>query len=213
LPAHPPYSEGSASAFYKEAAEVHQTSKTLTSEQEEIARFWSDDPMLSSTPPGHWISIYLDVAAKEKLSAAKMAEGLARLGVAVADAFIGCWHSKYDYDLLRPVTFIRKHIDSKWEPLLITPPFPEYPSGHSVQSGAAVQVLESLFGTAYAFDDDTHAADGMAVRHFTSFDAAAEEAALSRLYGGIHFRAAIVDGLVQGRCIGNYAVNLVTAQP
>jgi hypothetical protein len=105
-------------------------------------------------------------------------------------------------NLLRPVTYIRATIDPGWTPLLTTPPFPEYPSGHSVQSGAAAEVLTDLFGDGYAFVDDTHAARGLAPRSFGSFREAAEEAAISRLYGGIHFRAAIDDGLEQGRCIG-----------
>jgi hypothetical protein len=209
----PPYSEDKSSDFFKQAEEVYDTRKSLTAEQEAIARFWSDDPMLSSTPPGHWVAIYLKLAQQENLSGAKMAEGFARLGIAVADAFIGCWHSKFEYDLVRPVTYIRKLIDPKWEPLLITPPFPEYPSGHSVQSGAAVEVLESIFGKAHAFDDDSHVEDGIAARHFASFEDAAQEAALSRLYGGIHYRAAIADGLVQGRCIGGFAVQLKMKKP
>ena len=168
--------------------------------------------MLSVTPPGHWISIVLQISDREHLPAAKTAEALARLGVATADAFIGCWHAKYQYNLLRPVTYIRKIMDQKFDPLLITPPFPEYPSGHSVQSGAAEQVLEKMFGENYAFDDATYVDDGIAPRKFGSFKAAANEAAMSRLYGGIHFRAAIFDGLEQGRCIGSFAAALQMGQ-
>ena len=95
-------------------------------------------------------------------------------------------------------------------PLLITPPFPEYPSGHSTQSGAAAAVLASIFGEAYAFTDRTHERDGMGVRNFASFTAAAEEAGISRLYGGIHFRAAIEQGLAQGSCIAQHTIALRT---
>ena len=137
LPPPPAYSEDPSSAFYKEAYEVYEVRKTLTDEQKIIARFWSDDPMLSPTPPGHWVSILLDVLEEEKADADRSAEALARLGVTLADAFIACWNAKFEYDLLRPVTYIRRVIDPKWETLLITPPFPEYPSGHSTQSGAA----------------------------------------------------------------------------
>jgi hypothetical protein len=213
LPSPPHYSEDKASEFYRQALEVKDVRASLTDDQIAIARFWSDDPMLSVTPPGHWISILLQISERDHLPASKTAEGLALLGVATADAFIGCWHSKYEYNLLRPVTYIRKLIDPKWEPLLITPPFPEYPSGHSVQSGAAAQVMEKLFGNNTAYEDATYVADGIPARNYPNFKAAAEEAAKSRLYGGIHFRAAIVDGLAQGRCIGNYAANLVTVQP
>ena len=130
---------------------------------------------------------------------------MARLGIAVADAFIGCWDDKYKYDLVRPVTYIKRVIDKTWEPLLITPPFPEYPSGHSTQSGAADVVLTKFFGDNFAFEDRTHVREKFAPRKFASFRAAAEDAGISRLYGGIHFRAAIERGLEQGRCIGAYA--------
>ncbi len=99
---------------------------------------------------------------KENADLAKSAEVYARVGIAVADGFIGNWQTKYQYDLLRPVTYIQKFIDPKWQPLLITPPFPEYPSGHSTQSGAAEIVLSQTFGDAYAFTDATHEADGLA---------------------------------------------------
>ncbi|MGL4281675.1 MAG: vanadium-dependent haloperoxidase, partial [Albidovulum sp.] len=206
----PDYSEDPASPFHAEAMEVYETSKTLTDDQKAIARFWSDDPMLSPTPPGHWIAIFLQIAERDKLSADNMADGLARVGIAVADAFIACWRVKFEYDLLRPVTYIRRFIDPKWDPLLITPPFPEYPSGHSTQSAAAAAVLTALFGPDFAFDDATHENDGIAPRHFPSFDAAAREAAISRLYGGIHFRAAIDRGLEQGACVGAFAAALKT---
>ena len=204
LPPPPEYSEDPASAFYAEAKEVLDVSATLTDEQKMIARFWSDDPMLSPTPPGHWIAIALQILARDKADIAASAEILARVGIAVSDSFIGCWDSKYQYDLIRPVTYIRRVMDPKFQPLLITPPFPEYPSGHSTQSGAAAAVLTDFFGQNFAFSDATHADDGIAPRDFPSFDAAATEAAVSRLYGGIHFRAAIDRGLDQGRCIGAY---------
>jgi hypothetical protein len=209
-PPPPAYSEDPSSAFYKEALEVYRTAKALTPEQEVIARFWSDDPMLSPTPPGHWIFIANDILEQQKASLDRTAEVMMRLGVAMADAFIGCWHAKFQHDLLRPVTYIRRVIDPKWEPLLITPPFPEYPSGHSTQSGAAAAVLSSMFGPNFSFTDRTHARDGFEPRSFASFDAAAEEAGISRLYGGIHFRSAITHGIAQGRCIGQHAVALRT---
>jgi hypothetical protein len=210
LPPPPAYSEDPSSAFYKEAREVYETVKRLTPEQEAIARFWSDDPMLSPTPPGHWISIALDILSEEKASLDKSTEVLMRLGVAMADGFIGCWNAKYQYNLLRPVTYIKKLIDPKWEPILITPPFPEYPSGHSTQSGAAAAVLTGIYGGSFAFTDRTHERDGLAPRQFKSFEEAAQEAGISRLYGGIHFRAAIEQGLEQGRCIGQHALALRT---
>ncbi|NJO32602.1 MAG: vanadium-dependent haloperoxidase [Rhodospirillales bacterium] len=206
----PAYSEAKDSAFFQQALEVQTVRNKLTPEQAAIARYWSDDPMLTVTPPGHWISITLQIAERDKLTAARTSEGLARVGIAVADAFIGCWRDKYDYNLVRPVSFIRKHLEPNWDPLLITPPFPEYPSGHSVQSAAAATVLEKMFGASFAFEDAKFLADGAPPRRFASFKAAAEEAAMSRLYGGIHFRAAIERGLEQGECIGSFAANLKT---
>ncbi len=206
----PEYSEDPASAFFAEAIEVYDTGVSLTDEQKLIARFWSDDPMLSPTPPGHWASILIEIATRDALPVDRLADALARLGMAVADAFIVCWRVKFEVDLVRPVTYIRRLIDPKFEPLLNTPPFPEYPSGHSSQSGAAYAVLEAIFGQDFAFDDATHEADGLPVRTFPSFKAAAEEAAISRLYGGIHFRAAIENGLTQGECVAEFANRLKT---
>ena len=123
------------------------------------------------------------------------------MGIAVTDSFIACWRTKYRYNLLRPVTYIKNVIDSGWTPLLTTPPFPEYTSGHSVQSAAAARVLTDLFGKV-SFTDRTHEARGLPARSFDSFREAAEEAAESRLLGGIHFRSAIERGLEQGDCIG-----------
>lgn len=210
LPPPPAYSEEEGSAFYKEALEVYDAVNLTDPDQRAIARFWSDDPMLSPTPPGHWISIAMQLLDEDKAGIDRMVETQALLGIAVADGFIGCWDAKFVYDLIRPVTYIKKVIDPTWETLLITPPFPEYPSGHSTQSGAAAVVLEKLFGTNRAFTDRTHEADGLVPRKFASIWAAAEEAGISRLYGGIHYRAAIEKGLEQGRCIGAYTNKLVT---
>ncbi|MDR7126155.1 vanadium-dependent haloperoxidase [Pseudotabrizicola sp. 4114] len=210
LPPPPAYSEDPASAFYAEAMEVYTATKALTPEQNLIARFWSDDPMLSSTPPGHWIFVANDLITRRQLPLAASVDVMARLGVAMADAFIGCWQAKTTYNLLRPVTYINRVIDPAWKPLLNTPPFPEYPSGHSTVSGAAATVLTAAFGDGYVYDDFTHEREGLDGRAYASFWDAANEAGISRLYGGIHFRAAIEQGLTQGRCIGAYAVALRT---
>jgi hypothetical protein len=210
LPEPPAYSEDKNSEFYKQAFEVYQTRQNLSPEQRATARFWADDAMLSVTPPGHWISIALQILARDDAGFAKSVDVLARLGIATSDAFVGCWNAKFQYDLVRPVTYIRRVIDPKWDPLLITPPFPEYPSGHSTQSAAAATVMTNLFGEDFAFLDATDRSDGLAPRDFPSFWAAAREAANSRLLGGIHFRAAIERGLDQGRCIGEYVNALRT---
>lgn len=212
LPPPPDYSEEKGSEFMAEAVEVLEVSRALTPEQEAVARFWSDDPMLSPTPPGHWISIATSILDEQDADLDRRVEVLAKLSVAMADAFIGCWHEKFRWNLLRPVTFIRAHLDPGFEPLLITPPFPEYPSGHSTQSGAAATVLTAVFGEPFAFTDRTHEEDGLPARSYPGFWAAAEEAAMSRLYGGIHFRSAVEQGLEQGRCVGAYAAALRTRE-
>ena len=212
LPPPPDYSEDKNSEFYKQAYEVYEAKQNITPERRAIARFWADDAMLSMTPPGHWISIALQILARDHVGLDKSVDVLARLGIVVADAFIGCWQAKYQYDLVRPITYIRRVIDPKWEPVLNTPPFPEYPSGHSTQSGAAATVLTSFFGDNFAFQDQTGQRAGLEPRSFTSFWAAANDAGISRLYGGIHFRAAIERGLEQGRCIGAFTNALRTTR-
>ena len=169
LPPPPDYSEDKTSQFYKEAMEVYETKQSITPERRAIARFWSDDAMLSMTPPGHWISIALQIFERDNVGLDKSVDVLARLGVAEADAFIGCWQAKYQYDLIRPISYIRRVIDPKWEPLVNTPPFPEYPSGHSTQSGAAATVLTGLFGENFAFEDETGPKRGLTPRPFASF--------------------------------------------
>jgi hypothetical protein len=203
----PSFSESVGSAFYVEARECYRVTSDLTPEQKAIARFWSDDPGQTATPPGHSLSILNQVARELNLTLDRAAEAYAKVGVAVADSFVACWRTKYQYNLLRPVTYIRSVIDPSWTSLLVTPPFPEYTSGHSVQTAAAAQVLTSLFGQ-LAFTDHTHDTRGLPPRAFSSFGAAAEEAAISRLYGGIHFRAAIERGLEQGACIGEQVAAL-----
>lgn len=209
MPGPTPYDETPGSRFHAEAMEVRDVSQALTEEQGHIARFWSDDAMLTWTPPGHWTAILLQVADQQALPTDRLAEGLARIGVAMADAFIACWHMKYAYDTVRPITYIRRVIDPGWTPLLLTPPFPEYPSGHSVQSAAAAAVLTDLFGD-LPFSDESPTPDGVPPRSFASFTVAADESAISRLYGGIHFRPAIEHGQDLGRATAATAIALRT---
>jgi membrane-associated phospholipid phosphatase len=201
----PPYSVEPGSEFYMQAREVYDTNLNLTADQIAIARFWSDDPGATATPPGHTISIVTQVLRQQGTTLDVAAEAYAKVGIAISDAFVSCWEGKYRFNLLRPVTYIESMFDQTWMPLLVTPPFPEYASGHSTQSGAGAVVLTDMFGT-LAFTDHTHDVRGLPSRSFDSFAAAADEAAISRLYGGIHYRAAIQDGLVMGRCVGD-AVN------
>jgi hypothetical protein len=204
----PEYSEEPASAFYTEALEVYETSQNLTPEQIEIANYWADNPGQTATPPGHSISITSQILRGQQASLALAAESYARVGIALADSFIACWHVKYQYNLLRPITYIQSAINPDWTPLITTPPFPEYPSGHSVQSAATAEVLTDLFGENFAFVDQTYELRGFTSRRFASFSGFSEEAAISRLYGGIHYRSAIEQGLEQGRCIGRRVSSL-----
>ncbi len=201
------YSADPESEFYAQANEVRIVVANLAeteSEQATIARFWADDPGLTGTPSGHWVSIQNTLVGQLNLSLEQAAEMYALTNLAMADAFISAWESKYRYQMVRPITVIQSQMDPTWDTVVGTPPFPEYPSGHSVASGAASTVLTHLFGN-IAFDD-AGLAPGFAPRSFASFNAAAEEAAISRLYGGIHYRFSIDQGLEQGRCVGRQII-------
>ncbi|NVO04915.1 MAG: vanadium-dependent haloperoxidase, partial [Rhodoferax sp.] len=171
--------------------------------------YWADDAGKTPTPAGHWAYIANDILKARKASLASAAESFARLNLAMSDAFVAGWYTKYTLNVLRPVTYVQLGIDSNWTPSLMpTPPFPDYPSGHSVQSAAASKVLEQLFGADTAFTDNTHNDRGWGPRSFKSFKAAAEEAAVSRLYAGIHYRFAIEGGKPQGRCVADKVLAL-----
>jgi membrane-associated phospholipid phosphatase len=209
----PPYSAEKNSVFYQQAVEVYNTVRQLTPEQQTIALFWADDPGRTVTPPGHSIALTTQILREQNASLTVAAEAYAKVGIAVADAFIGCWRTKYKYSVVRPITYIQQVIDPTWnhpdltDPVT-TPPFPEYTSGHSVQSGATAVVLSALFGENYVITDHTQDHRGFLPRSFDSFAALAQEAAISRLYGGIHYRAAIEAGLTQGHCIGKQVLAL-----
>ncbi len=204
-PSPPIFSTDPGSACFAAARDVYDTGLTLTDEQKVIADFWADNPGATGTPPGHWIALVGQIARSDGLSLAGAAEAYARVGIAVTDAFIQCWNTKYAADLQRPVTFIQDHIAAGWLPYLTTPAFPTYTSGHSTQSGAAATVLADLFGTRSFTDTiraDHHLTPPLAPRTFASFDEAAAEAAVSRLYAGIHFSFDNRDGLASGQCVG-----------
>lgn len=202
---HPRFDTEPGSRFFAQALEVYKTSLTLTDEQKTIATYWGDGAGATGTPPGHWIAIVGQIARRDELSLAAAAEAYARVGIAVTDAFIQCWSVKYVFNLQRPVTYIRDNIDATWSPFIDTPPFPSYTSGHSTQSGAVARVLTDMFGVK-AFTDTLHADHDLvpfqAPRSFGSFDEAAAEAAVSRLYGGIHYAFDNNHGLAAGLCIG-----------
>jgi hypothetical protein len=196
-----PWSTSADSPFYAEAKRVYDIGRTLTDEQYETVLYWADNPGQTGTPMGHWLAIGSQLVTQLRLSADQAAEMFVLMTLAQADAFIAIWHEKYRLNVIRPVTYIRRYMDSTWTPAIVTPPFPEYPSGHSGQSAAAATVLTSLLGKV-AFDDSTNLALGHAVRRYESFQDAADEAAQSRVYGGIHFPMGNENGKALGRCVG-----------
>ncbi len=204
-----PYSEQAGSPFYRDAQEVWQISKAATQAQRQFALYWADDPGKTPTPAGHWVYIATDLLKARKATLADAAQAYAQLNLALADGFIAAWKTKYSVNLLRPVTYVQLVFDSDWVPTLMdTPPFPEYPSGHSVVSSAAAAVLAQRFGAGTAFTDNTHNDRGWGPRTFPSFQAAADEAAVSRLYAGIHFRNGVESGKAQGRCVAEKVLAL-----
>lgn len=197
------YSTVAGTHYYMQVQELYNTSRTLTAAQRTIALYWADGGSTIS-PPGHSLSITGIVLRSRNATLATAAEAYARVGIAVADAFVSCWKCKYQYNWQRPITAVQAMLDPTWQPLIATPPFPEFVSGHALQSGAAAQVLEDLFGAQTSFVDNTHQARGAGFepRPFANFAAFADEAAISRLYSGIHFRSANEVGLVEGRKVG-----------
>ncbi len=213
-PPHVPYSEEPGSPFWQQAMTTYEQSFRNTDETRAIARFWTDNPGSSGLPSGHWLSIVRQVAEQQSLRLDQAVEAFALAGVALADAFLSCWYAKYRINLVRPITYVRRHIDPAWSTLVNTPQFPEYTSGHSVSSMAAATVLTDLLGE-FPIVDDTHAGYPLlptrpgdpappqrVARAHGSFLQAAEEAARSRIYGGIHYPMGIEAGKDQGVKIG-----------
>ncbi len=211
-----PFDLTPGSSFHGQLQEVYQTGKTLTEEQKLIANFWDCNPfkveftghmaigVKKISPGGHWIGITGIAAQKAGLSFAEMAYIHALVGLTLHDSFVACWKAKYDTHRIRPETVINEKLDSSWKPLLQTPPFPEYTSGHSVISSASAEILTAYFGNDFSFVDTSEIYFGLPEREFRSFYQAADEASISRLYGGIHFRDAIENGVSQGKLIGKY---------
>jgi hypothetical protein len=196
----PPYDEKPGTPLYNEAKHVYDVSKTLTPEQRTIALYWADNGGETGTPAGHWLSIASQMISERHLSAEQAAWMFAATGASLADAFIAAWGYKFKLNVVRPRTFIRTTMDKKWEPAIPTPPFPEFLSGHSTVSAAAAGTLTGILG-ATSFADSTSMQIGHDVRSFSSFRAAADEAGMSRIYGGIHYQVANVAGQELGRCI------------
>jgi len=216
LPKPVAYSEDKNSDYYKQADQVYQLNKHLTDEQKFIARFWDDNPFVvvhnghmmfadkKITPGGHWIGITSIACKQTKASAVKTAQAYAMTSIALFDGFICSWEAKYEYSYIRPVSVITEIIDHNWLPLLQTPPFPEYPAGHADISGASAEVLTKMFGDNFKFQDTTEMRYIGLKRDFDSFLKAADETAISRNYGGIHFLNGVKMGAVQGHQVGKF---------
>ncbi len=213
------YSMLKSSLFYKNVNEVYKIGNTLDSVKRSIALYWDDNPNISVerghfnyflhkvSPAGHWVMITKQACLEKNVSLHKASQAYALVTIAMFDGFIACWDEKFKTDLIRPVTVIKRYINEKWEPLIQTPPFPEFTSGHAVVSNAAATVLTQLFGENYSFTDNTEIPFGIRPRTFPSFLEAAKESSMSRVYGGIHYpETARISG-IQGRQIGQYVLN------
>lgn len=205
------------SKFHELAREVYDVTRTLTPDQSAIALFWNDTPIRTHhfghlmyasrqiSPTGHWMNIAQIAATNAGTDMVRSLAAYATTSIAIHDAIVACWHEKFRSNVIRPITYINRYIDSTWEPLIQTPPFPEHTSGHSSVSGAASTVLTHLFGS-MAFVDSTEERFGWGVRSFRNFEEAAREAAMSRLYGGIHYRHANESGFENGRSVAEHVI-------
>jgi hypothetical protein len=213
-PAPTPFSKEKDTPFYDIAYHVYRTGKELSDEQIEIAKFWDCNPFVVNmhghanyatkklSPGGHWLSIAGIASMQCNADIVQSSAAYTLTAIALFDGFISCWDEKYRSNLIRPETYINAYIDEKWKPLLQTPPFPEHTSGHSVISTAAAVVLTNFFGDNFSFLDTSEVRYGLGTRQFKSFMDACNEAAISRLYGGIHYLPAIEYGQEQGRKVG-----------
>jgi hypothetical protein len=220
-PGPPPFSKDTNSTFFQNTLEVYRMGNNLTDSQKTIIQYWDDNPFVMEhsghmmfankkiTPGGHWMGIAAIASKKTKATPVKTAQVYALTSIALLDGFISCWDEKYKSEVVRPITVIHNLIDENWEPFLQTPPFPEYPSGHSAISMSAATVLTHLFGENFSFHDDSDKEYIGMERDFNSFYQAAAEAAISRVYGGIHYRSGMEAGAEQGKRVGQLIVERI----
>ena len=213
------YDEKAGTPFQALAHEVYSITRNLSPEQRNMANFWDCNPFFlvqqghvsygtkKISPGGHWMGITGIACIQKQLNLAETVRWHTLAGITLTDGFIACWNEKYRSNRIRPETFINAHLDRNWRPLLQTPPFPEYTSGHSVVSAAVATLLTALAGENFTYTDTVEVEFGLPARTFTSFEQAAREAAVSRLYGGIHYRDAIDNGFKQGQQIGQYVLH------
>ena len=209
------FSASLTSPYFGQYFEVYAIGKSLTNDQKEIAAFWADNPTETFTPAGHSYNITNIAVKQTKAGLGKASEAFARAGITLNDAFINCWKCKFKFNNERPYTMIRRTIDANWKPLFTTPPFPGFPSGHSTQSSAVSDVLTNFFGENFAFTDNSHdgrkdATTGIVLksRSYKSFAEFSREAAISRLYGGIHPRQDNETGLAEGKKVAKNVLAL-----
>jgi hypothetical protein len=215
----PAYNTDTNSTFFKAVNAVYIASNQLTTEQREIARFWDDNPFVMEhsghmifankkiTPGGHWMGIAAIAARQTNANEVKIARTYALTATALFEAFIACWDVKYKWSYIRPVTVINEFIDKTWSPVLQTPPFPEYTSGHSTITASAATVLTNLYGNNFAYNDTSDLRYIGMQRKFNSFLQASDECSISRFYGGIHYRLSVDSGALYGRKVGNFIIN------
>jgi hypothetical protein len=216
-----PFSKDTASVFYKHVIDVYEASKHLTTEQINIAQFWDCNPFAITTsghmmigfkkisPGGHWMNVAGLACKQAHLSFEQSILVLTIEGSTIMDAFISSWDEKYHSNRIRPETFINRHVDIKWQPILQTPPFPEYTSAHSVISNASAELLTYLLGDNFAYNDVTEIPFGSSQRAFKSFREAAAEASISRFYGGIHYMESVNSGVIEGKRVGDYVITKI----
>jgi PAP2 superfamily len=203
------FSTDSQSAFFKMVEEVYKTSLMLDGDKKTIGLFWDDFPDGKTvTSGGHWASILKTVMEDRHISLIEGAHLYAALFISTNDAAIGCFKAKYTYNLLRPVTYIQKYMNHPdWNPMIVTPPHPEYPAAHATVSMAAAVALTSILGDKVSFTDNTYSYRGYKSHHFNNFVEAAREAGISRFYGGIHYKPSIEAGYTQGKKIADNVTN------
>jgi hypothetical protein len=206
------------SEYYKYVIEVKTIGDSLNEEQKNIADFWDDNPFKMNvsghimfatkkfSPPGHWMNIVGIGAQKAGADFSTTIAAYTETSIALFDAFISCWDEKFRSNTIRPETVINKYVASNWQPHLQTPPFPSHPSGHATISAAAAEVMTYWFGDQLSFIDTSSLEFGINSREIISFRLAAKEAALSRLYGGIHFRYDNEHGAIAGTKLGEFIV-------
>jgi hypothetical protein len=179
--------------------EVFDISGKLTPDQKDIAKYWRDvNPGVSAT--GHWLNVLRLVMKREHAAFEKSVFAYALSGMALNDTWISSWRARYKYNVQRPITYIQTVMGHEnWMPFIPTPPHPEYPGGHAALSASVAEVFTYVFGDNYTLTDDTYEDFGLGTRAYKSFDAMAEEAAMSKVYGGIHYKLSVDVGLRQGR--------------